>query len=78
MRLAHSLSTGNHCQVASNSNSPPAEPGVYQNEIKGLIIMTTWPWKIPPFPGLTGKSKKALDARLRPAGMTRKQECNFN
>jgi hypothetical protein len=39
--------------------------------------MTTWPSKIPSFPGLTGESRKALDARLRPAGMTRKQEWNF-
>jgi hypothetical protein len=39
--------------------------------------------KIPSFPGLTGESRKALDARLRPVGMTRKQEwnlkmCQFN
>jgi hypothetical protein len=33
MRLAHSLSTGNPCQVASNLMSPPAEPGIYQDEI---------------------------------------------
>jgi hypothetical protein len=33
MRLVHSLSTGNHCQVASNFFSPPAEPGVYHTEI---------------------------------------------
>jgi hypothetical protein len=39
--------------------------------------MTTWPSKIPSFPGLTGESRKALDSRLRPAGMTRKQEWNF-
>jgi hypothetical protein len=45
--------------------------------------MTTWPSQIPSFPGLTGESRKKLDARLRPAGMTRKQEwifkmCLFN
>jgi hypothetical protein len=45
--------------------------------------MTTWPSQIPSFPGLTGESRKALDARLRPAGMNRKQEwnvkmCQFN
>ena len=38
MRLAHSLSAGNHCQVASNCNSPPAEPGVYHNEIMKSIF----------------------------------------
>jgi len=39
MRLAHSLSAGNHCQVASNGNSPPAEPGVYHNEIIKILFI---------------------------------------
>jgi hypothetical protein len=39
--------------------------------------MTTSPSQSPSFPGLTGESRKALDARLRPAGMTRQQEWNF-
>jgi hypothetical protein len=38
MRLAHSLSTDNHCQVASNLMSPPAEPGVYLNEINTSVL----------------------------------------
>jgi hypothetical protein len=45
--------------------------------IKGLKIMTTSPSQSPSFPGLTGEPRKALDARLRPAGMTRQQEWNF-
>ncbi len=42
--------------------------------IKGLKIVTTRPSQIPSFPGLTGESRKSLDARLRSAGMTRKKE----
>jgi hypothetical protein len=49
----------------------------FERVIKDRIIMTTWPSKNPSFPGLTRESRKALDARLRPAGMTRKQEWNF-
>ena len=45
--------------------------------IKGRIIKTPSPSQTPSFPGLTGESRKKLDARLRPEGMTRKQECNF-
>jgi hypothetical protein len=39
--------------------------------------MTTSPSQSPSFPGSTGESRKALDARLRPAGMTRQLEWNF-
>jgi len=43
--------------------------------INGLIIiMTTSPYQNLSFPGLTGESRKALDARFRPAGMTGKQQ----
>ncbi len=49
----------------------------YRQVIEGLLIMTAWPSQIPSFPGLTGESRKKLDARLRPAGMTFKQEWNF-
>jgi hypothetical protein len=45
--------------------------------IKGLKIKTTSPSQSPSFPGLTGESRKALDARSRPAGMTRQKEWNF-
>jgi hypothetical protein len=38
--------------------------------IHGFIIMTPSPSPSLSFPGLTGESRKALDARLRPAGMT--------
>jgi addiction module HigA family antidote len=47
-------------------------------------MMTTFPAQSSSFPGLTGESRKALDARLRPAeGMTRKRQgdlrvCHFN
>jgi len=44
-----------------------------QTIINGLIIMTTSPSQPLSFPGLTGESRKALDARLRPAGMTGKR-----
>jgi hypothetical protein len=43
------------------------------SSIKILIIRTASPSQNPSFPGLTGESRKALDARLRPAGMTRRQ-----
>jgi hypothetical protein len=36
--------------------------------------MTTHSSKDPSFPGLTGESRKALDARLKHAGMTNKKE----
>ena len=39
--------------------------------------MTTSLSPTPSFPGLTGESRKALDARFRPAGMTSKQEGSF-
>jgi hypothetical protein len=45
--------------------------------------MTTSSYQNLSFPGLTGESRKALDARFRPAGMTGKQQrrftkCQFN
>ncbi len=39
--------------------------------------MTPSPSQNLSFPGLTGESRKALDARLRPAGMTSKQQWRF-
>jgi hypothetical protein len=42
--------------------------------INGLIIMTASPYQNLSFPGLTGESRKELDARFRPAGMTGKPQ----
>jgi hypothetical protein len=54
-----------------------AEPQPKETIIKGLIIMTTLPSQTPSFPGLTGESRTALDARLRNAGMTPRQRWDF-
>jgi len=40
--------------------------------IKSHIIKAAWPFQTPSFPGLTGESRKTLDARFKPAGMTPK------
>jgi hypothetical protein len=50
---------------------------VFTDIIKALIIITTSPTPILSFPGLTGESRKALDARLKPAGMTAGHEWSF-
>ncbi len=49
----------------------------YISLINGLIIMTPSSYQNLSFPGLTGESRKALDARFRPAGMTGNQQRRF-
>ena len=56
----------------------PAYSGIHPLDlINSLIIMTTLSSQTLSFSGLTGESRKALDARFRPAGMTDKPQWRF-